>query len=253
MLLLVAAMPETERTVANIAHQLGTTVSTTYHLLNTLVDEKFLARDDSRRYQLGIHIGVLSTAYQGQTSPPAALVLPLKSIADATGESVYLSMWRDGNIEIQAQLTGHHAVRVADLRPGFHSNAHARASGKVLLAFTEPNVRERYLSTHPLAALTPHTITDMKHLIGELTDVLERGYATEEEEFAEGVACIAVPVLTYGFLQGAYTVSAPVERYRSLWEEYLGHLQSGARQADLGLLDPPPAISSQKSLPCLSG
>lgn len=231
-LLLIAGLPETERTVVNIARRLGATVPTTYHLLNTLVDAKFLARDDSRRYQLGVYIGALSTAYQGQTSPPASLVIPLESIAESTGESVYLSIWRDGNIEIQAQLTGHHAVQVANLRPGFHGGAHARASGKILLAFAEPNVRERYLSTHPIDVLTPRTITNPKRLAAELDRVRNQGYATEEEEFAEGVACIAVPVVTAGFLLGAYTVSAPIERYRSSWPEYLDRLRAGASQAD---------------------
>jgi DNA-binding IclR family transcriptional regulator len=230
-LLLIAGLPETERTVVNIAHRLGATVPTTYHLLNTLVDAKFLARDDNRRYQLGIYIGALSTAYQSQTSPPAALMLPLKSITEFTGESVYLSMWRDGNIEIQAQLTGHHAVQVANLRPGFHGGAHARASGKILLAFAEPNVRERYLSIHPLDALTPRTITDPERLTAELDRVRRQGYATEEEEFAEGVACIAVPVLVDSFLLGAYTISAPVERYRSSRPAYLDRLRAGADQA----------------------
>lgn len=230
-LMLIAALPESERTVANIAKGLSATVPTTYHLLNTLVDAKFLTRDEGKRYQFGVHVGVLAAAYESQTLPPTALVVPLHELITATGETAYLSVWRDGNIEIQAQLTGHHAVQVAKLQPGFHTDAHARASGKVLLAFADSNVRERYFSTHELRRLTGKTITDIDLLRTELENVRTRGYATEEQEFSEGVACVAVPVLSDRYLVGAYTISAPFERYVHSKKDYLKALIAAAEHA----------------------
>jgi DNA-binding IclR family transcriptional regulator len=228
--MLVAALPEEERNVRVIARELGTSTPTTYHLLNTLVDAKLLTRDDQKRYQLGTHIGVLAAAYERQRVVPSELVVPLQRLSVATGEGAYLSVWRDGSIEIAAHLNGTHAVQVANLQPGFHNAAHARASGKVLLAFAEPAIRERYLGTHALEPLTPKTITDLPRLEHELNRVRRLGYATEEQEFALGVACIAVPVFDHDYLVGAYTISSPYDRYKSAKARYLGALRQAAAE-----------------------
>jgi IclR family transcriptional regulator, acetate operon repressor len=245
-LTLIASLAEEERTIANIAKHLGTTKATTYHLLNTLVDAKYLSRDAAKRYQFGLGVGVLAAAYEKQTSQPFELILPLRWLADVTGETAYFGVWRDGNIEISARATGHLAVQVANLQPGFHSDAHARASGKVLLAYVEENMRQRYLATHPLRACTPHTITDLSRLMIELNLVRSQGYGTEVEEFAEGVACMAVPLMAHGHLIGAYTVSVPIERYRSQQAFYLDNLRTAAQQAesDVGSLEEPDTVAA---------
>ena len=59
----VAAQPH-GATAKEVALASRLTLPTTYHLLNTLVDEGLLARDRSRhRYGLGPAAGVLAQAY----------------------------------------------------------------------------------------------------------------------------------------------------------------------------------------------
>lgn len=228
LLMLMASLPEHERSASRMAAELGTSVPTVYHLLNTLVDAKLLARDERKQYRFGLAVGVLATAYGRQAVPPPELLAPLRKIIDDTGESAYLSGWRDGSLVVLAHLAGTHAVQVTKL-PGFRGAANARASGKVLLAFTDPAERDRYVATHPLERLTPHTITDVDAFDQELCTVARQGYATEIEEFALGVACISVPIWSTGILIGAYTISAPVHRYQDNRERYLACLRQAAR------------------------
>lgn len=232
LLMLIASLPEHERSVGRMASELGTSVPTIYHLLNTLVDAKLLARDERKRYRLGLAVGVLSAAYAQQAAPPPELLLPLKQIIDATGESAYLSAWRNGGPVVLAHLAGTHAVQVTNLHPGFQGAANARASGKVLLAFAEDAERDRYVAIHPLQSLTPRTITDSAVFARELRLVVKNGFATEVEEFSAGVACIAVPIWSSGILIGAYTISAPVERYRQNKDRYLACLREAAKLPD---------------------
>jgi IclR family transcriptional regulator, acetate operon repressor len=232
LLMLIAALPEPERTPTRMAAELGTSVPTVHHLLNTLVDAKLLVRDELRQYRFGLAMEVLSVAYAQQTVPPPELVAPLRRIIDETGESAYLSAWRTGNPVVLARLEGTHAVQVTNLRPGYRGAANARASGKVLLAFTEPEDRERYLAMHPLVAATERSITDPDEFARQLEQVAREGYATELEEFSPGVACVAVPVHSNGVLVGAYTISAPVERYRKRHREYLDCLRSVVAELD---------------------
>jgi DNA-binding IclR family transcriptional regulator len=93
--------------------------------------------------------------------------------------------------------------------------AHARASGKLLLAFATPAEREAYLRSHTLEPLTPRTVVDPKKLSAELDLASRRGYALDMEEFREDVRCVAAPVLQGEAAIAAYTISAPANRFRS--------------------------------------
>lgn len=233
LLHLIASTPEHERTVKELAAKMGTSLPSMYHLVNTLVDARLLTRDRRRLYHLGLGIGTLANAYYQQSQPPEELLDPLQSIIEATGETVYLSGLVRGELEVLAERAGTRAVRVTDLKPGYRGAAHARASGKVLLAFSETSERNRYLGALPLRALTPQTITDVPRLFEELDDVRRHGYATEVEEFTEGVACCAVPILDDGILLAAYTLAAPVERYRTSKDEYISVLKAAAESVVL--------------------
>jgi DNA-binding IclR family transcriptional regulator len=121
-----------------------------------------------------------------------------------------------------------------ELGAGFRGAAHARAAGKVLLAFGTEEQRERYFATSKLEAITPHTITDKEMLISELARVHDNQYGEEHEEFCEGVGCLSVPILANGDLLGAYTISAPIGRLLIQRVEYLEVLRSAAEAASAG-------------------
>jgi len=233
LLHLIASIPEHERTAKDLAAAMGTPLPSMYHLLNTLVDARLLTRDRRRLYHLGLGIGTLANAYYRQSQPPLELLDPLHAIISATGETAYLGGLVRGELEIFAEMAGTRAVRVTDLKPGYRGAAHARASGKVLLAFSDLKERNHYLGGHSLQALTPNTITDVTQLLAELDLVREQGYATEVEEFTEGVACCAVPILDDGILLAAYTLAAPVERYRTSKDEFVAVLKAAAESAVL--------------------
>lgn len=232
LLMLIATLPEPERSVRRLADELGTSVPTVYHLLNTLTDAELLVRDEHKRYRLGLAMEVLSLAYAQQTVPPPELLAPLRWIIDTTGESAYLTAWRGGDPVVLARLSGTHAVQVTNLRPGYGDAVNARASGKVLLANASRDDRERYLAVHPLTAVTERTITDPDLFTRELERVAADGYATEEEEFSPGVACVSVPVHLGGRLVGSYTISAPVDRYRRNRDEFLACLREARAMLD---------------------
>lgn len=231
LLALVASTPEDQRTAARIARALGKPLPTVYHLLSTLVDARLLARDTNGCYHLGSAVGVLADAYQRQAVPHPELLSRLTDLAGETQESAYLSAWRQGDISILAAREGTRAVRVASLRIGYYENAHARASGKVLLAFTDPADRVAYLAHHPLRPVTPRTIVDAGRFAEELEAVRLQGFATELEEFTDGVCCLSVPVLAQDRLLAAYTISAPRGRFDESFSSYLDSLVRAASSA----------------------
>jgi IclR family acetate operon transcriptional repressor len=212
-LLLFVAEGVDGQTAKACADALSLPPATTHHLLSTLVDERLLSKDAKRRYHLGPKVGVLADSFQRQMLPPDYLLTPLRHLAEITAETAHLCAWRHGQVVVLASIEGVQAVRVASLHTGVNGDAHARASGKLLLALATPAVREAYLARHPLERRTERTTVDRAELEHELEQIRERGYAIDDEEFAPGVACVSAPITAGAAVIGAYSVSAPLARF----------------------------------------
>jgi IclR family transcriptional regulator, acetate operon repressor len=221
-------------TAKEIAQSLKLPLPTAYHLLGTLVAEGLLTKDSQRRYQLGPQLGVLTDAYARQFTPADHLVAPLYRLAAATGETAYVATWRNDRIAVLASVEGRNAVRVSGVHIGVVEQAHARASGKLLLAFAPERVRHAYLLAFPLTRVTSRTIVDRDAFDRTLDDVRRDGFAVDEEEFREGVACAAAPVLDNGAIAAAYSLSAPAEIFRRTRESLIAHLCDAAAEAGRG-------------------
>lgn len=192
---------------------------TTYHLLNTLVDQGLLAKDVRRHYVLGPGAAILAQAYLRGSSVPETLLSALREVASRTGETAYLADWGEYEIRVLGSVEGSNMVRVAEVASGRYEDAHARANGKVLLAYAWPEVRSSYLERHPISRRTANTICDPADLTRELALVRERGYAYDEQEFCEGVCCVAVPVIRDRGIVAALGLSVPAERFEKTREQ----------------------------------
>jgi IclR family transcriptional regulator, acetate operon repressor len=238
-LLLFVAEGTDGRTARACADEFGLPLATTHHLLTTLVAERLLTKDAKRRYQLGPKVGALADAFERQMLPAEYLLEPLRHLADVTAETAHLCAWRHGEVVALASFEGSQAVRVSSVHTGLEGFAHARASGKVLLALASQATRDRYLATHPLEPLTSRTITDRAELEQEMAWIREHGYAIDDEEFAAGVACVAAPIRIGSAAIGAYSVSVPLARFRErrqwLIEAVRSAGQAGADAAPLEL------------------
>jgi len=98
--------------------------------------------------------------------------------------------------------------RVGDPRP-----AHCTAIGKALLANLPEAELKTFLEAGEFRSLTPKTITAAAILELELARVREQGYAVDDEEFAQGMRCLAAPVRNFtGQVVAAIGISGPVWR-----------------------------------------
>jgi IclR family transcriptional regulator, acetate operon repressor len=211
-LLMLIASGATGGTAKELARAAGIATPTTHHLLSTLVHERMLAKESTARYVLGTKVAVLADALERAVTTPEYLLEPLRQLAATTGETSYVCSWRGGDIRVQASIEGHHPVRVS-LPPAPYTDAHARATGKLLLAMTSEEARRGYLAAHPLRALTPRTITDPTRLEAEFEQIRGNGYAVDEEQFQPGVSCVAAPVIDEGVAVAAYSISVPSPRF----------------------------------------
>jgi IclR family transcriptional regulator, acetate operon repressor len=160
---------------------------------------------------------------------PGGLQPLARAVASRTGETAYVAARQGDALTLLCSVPGHHAVGVANSVVGPVADGHARASGKLLLALAPEDVREAYLATHPLRRMTRTTITSRARLLEEFERIRGAGYAVDEEEFDEGVCCVAAPLENGAPI--AVALSAPRERFDSNREEYIAAVKETARQA----------------------
>jgi IclR family transcriptional regulator, acetate operon repressor len=218
-LLLWVASQEHGASVKEISESQGLGLPTTYHIINTLLDQGFLSRNGQRRYVLGESAAILAQAYLRTSHASERLIAGLRELAVRTHETVYLADWGDRDIRVRASVESSQVVRVGEVPSGTYEHGHARANGKVLLACASEEVRRDYLSRHPLVPLTPNTITNEVELAKELERIRRRGLAYDAEEYAMGVSCMAAPLLLNGEVIASYGISVPTERFKRTKKE----------------------------------
>ena len=198
-----------------IVERLGLPKSSAHALLRTMEDRGYLTLDPhAREYRLGSRIWELAQAAHHGIEDLRTLIKPLMDgVMERTGETVQLARL-EGTDAVYLELSeSPHAMKLTS-RVGARLPAHASAIGKSLLASLEPEEARRRLAAADLPRLTPRTITDPDELLGELERVRRQGYSVDNEEFATGLRCIAMPVRdATGRAVGAMSVSMPTPRY----------------------------------------
>ena len=209
---------------ADVVSATGLPRQACYHILHTLVTSGALTRSGSGRYVLGLRIGSLVEGFGRHLAPPEYLAPVVRRLAEETGETAYASGWWSGEIVTMVTARGTNSVQAMELARGTYSDAHARASGKLLLAYSDDPVRDDYLAHHKLGRRTATTITTLAALKKNFEQIRARGYATDMEEFSAGLCCLAVGI---GGERPRYavTVAAPSERFAQKFDSYLAAMR----------------------------
>jgi IclR family KDG regulon transcriptional repressor len=208
-----------------IVDGLGLPKSSGHALLLTMHDRKYIALDpETKEYRLGNRIWELAQSNHGIEDLRTLMKPLMDRLVGRTEETVQLAVL-DGVDAVYLGLSeSPHPVKLTS-KPGARLPAHTSAIGKSLLASLDPEEVERRLGTKPLEKLTEHTKADPAELIAELERVRERGYSVDDEEFAIGLRCMAMPVRdATGRVVAAMSVSVPTPRYSS-------EVSANARQA----------------------
>ena len=191
---------------------LSVSLPTAYHLLNSLASEGLLAREGDR-YMLGPMASLVADGVGYDMRAPDRQIAALRGLVNQTGETAYLSAWRDGELRILSVIEGTREVRVSGLVVGYSRDLHARTSARVLLAFAEPQFRHQRLSTLRMRRLTPSTITSREELRRELKRIRSTGIAIGRDEYVTGLTAASVPISENDAVVAAITVAAPSQRF----------------------------------------
>jgi DNA-binding IclR family transcriptional regulator len=180
------------RSVAAVARDLGIPVATAHRQVHSLVAEGYLARHVRGFHIAGPRLLSLLSRFDDKQIIANAAAPVLHQLAADVGCVVQL-----GTLETEMVTYRIKTGAGADglfTRVGMQLEAYCSGIGKVLLAGLPDREREHYLTGGPFPALTPRTIIQPEALRAELARVREQGYAVDDEEAAEGLYCISVPI-----------------------------------------------------------
>jgi DNA-binding IclR family transcriptional regulator len=198
--------------VTDLADRLGLAKATVYGLLRALEAHQLVEQDaETGKYRLGPALLQLGNAFLDNHELRAKSLLWAESLATRAQEAVLVGVLYGSNV-----LVVHHVFRpdnsVQLLEVGAAIPWHACALGKSIVAYLDPEEREKLLD-EPLTRLTGHTLTDRPQLEEELSRVPRDGIAIEDQEAIVGDAGVAAPVFdNQGAVVGAIGVTGPVER-----------------------------------------
>jgi DNA-binding IclR family transcriptional regulator len=167
--------------------------STVHGIVKSLQTHGLVSKEPhGQRYMLGPTLLQLSNVYLDTLDVRARAMRWTGDLSERTGLAVRLG------VEFFDQvIVIHHEPRPDGSRQmpetGLTIPAHASALGKVLMAY-QPDFRDAVLAGAPLRSLTGETLVEPGDLDKALAEVLDKGYAVEDEEAVLGEASIAVPV-----------------------------------------------------------
>lgn len=198
-----------ELRVSDVAKNAGIGQSTASRFLATLEALAFVERDPvSSLYRLGPALITLAGVAVNQHPVHREARQAAQNLAASIGLGANVAIRRGASLFYLCNFEGRLAPRSFTLM-GQGNPLHATGLGKCLLLGLTPAER-RELLPDP-RRYTPATIIDHDELDQVLDQVVERGYAVENEELALGRACVAAPIRDRsGDVAAAISASGPL-------------------------------------------
>jgi DNA-binding IclR family transcriptional regulator len=193
--------------VTELADHLGVNKGTASRMVQTLAKYGYVEKaPDKRRYQLGPMVVKLSRSVINRMPLRETAKPYLRRLVELTGECAHLAIYAQGQALYIDQVESSATLRVnADV--GHMAPLHCTALGKALLAFGKIPLPDS------LEKRTPNTIVTHKAMTDELEQIRRLGYAVDDEEYDQGVRCIAAPIFDFREkVVGAVGISGPAAR-----------------------------------------
>jgi IclR family transcriptional regulator, KDG regulon repressor len=211
-LLQLFAQSERGLTAKQVTKLSGLPFSTVHRFLVNLETAGYLNCSGEGVYYLGVACFEVGQAAVGQLDIRRLSLPYLQELNQQTRETIHLTV-RHGLFAVYVEkLDSPEQLRIHS-RIGASVPLYCTAVGKVMLAFTPQEEREKLLRQLELKRLTPNTVSNMQELRTEIYRVQKNGYACDLEEHELHIRCIAAPIWDHtGGIHASLSITAPMVR-----------------------------------------
>ncbi|WP_345800787.1 IclR family transcriptional regulator [Microbacterium sp. AZCO] len=182
----------TVQTASEIGRRAGLPSSTAHRVVDELVREGLLERDDEHRVRLGLRLWELALRGSRALRLRQAALPHMERIQARVREHTQLAVLEQDSALFLERLShpeaGANITRIAGRLP-----LHASSSGLVLLAYADAEVQERVLAG-PLPALATETVVDAAALRRTLAEVRRQGFVVARGTVEAVSTGVAVPL-----------------------------------------------------------
>jgi DNA-binding IclR family transcriptional regulator len=212
---------------AQLSRSLRLTRTAAARLLATLHARGFVSRDATGLYQLGAVL-----AWLGQRTQPlirAAALPAMERLSRQTGETIVLWILDGPGAVATDQVVGDINLVRVQYPVGSRAPLHVASSGRILLAFQDPDVVERAIRAAP----EPEALREL------LAEARRLGYSVSQGELQPDVHGVAAPILgPGGRAVAALALIAPGVRAPAV-ETHVGGLLETVREIGEALRNEP--------------
>lgn len=234
--------------IKEVAFGVGLQLPTAYHLVNTLLYDGYLERDDARL----LRPGRLPGSLDGRVD--VAVRRALGRAAYAVDDVAVLACPADAETPAaEARVTATAEVPGAASARHYPANStglmHLLAVGRVILAHQQPDVADETIALTRRAASMRGELFDEAELRDSLAEIAERRYGVL---VSEGHACVATPIFRpTGELFGAVAVVVEPRRLQRGHDHLVTAASIAAREAKT-TLHPNQTTTANKEATCTS-
>src|SRR5207248_3109290 len=149
------------------------------------------------RYGLGVKLLELGAVLRESLNVVQLCNAAMDAVAAASGETVLLVTvdWERREVLLVARRNSPHPLAVGSLFGRPQPIPPGGAMGKALLAGLAPDELGKVVDGLSLVPTTPKTPIERRVLLRQVAQARGVGYASEQDEFIEGGAGVAVPVI----------------------------------------------------------
>lgn len=199
--------------MTEIVRASGLTKPTAHRITGMLAEMGFIERDTLKRgFIEGPRLIALSLATLGAAAPRTLRHTILRSISEQIGETCNFGILVGSEVLYLDRVEAKWPLGLR-LEAGSRVPAHCTAIGKLLLSQLPPRERQQTIAAMPLARYTGRSLIDPQHLAEALDRIAATRIGIDDQEFIDGVVCVAVPVAAdNGQVIGGIAISAPEAR-----------------------------------------
>ncbi len=202
-----------DRSLSDLARELGLAKSTVHGILETLESEGLVERDpESGKFHLGVRLIELGNRAQLGLDICRIAAPFLHGLNREFDETVHLTILdRDevlyiDCIESQQRLRTYSVI-------GVRAPLYCTSVGKAIMAFLPEAEIRRIAAEKSIAPITAHTITSVECLLADLAGVRARGWSIDDREHEDHLRCVGAPIRdARGGVFAAISLSGPAER-----------------------------------------
>ncbi|MEL6681344.1 MAG: IclR family transcriptional regulator [Pseudomonadota bacterium] len=186
---------------------------TLYRFVQTLTNQQMLAYDPDRQtYAPGVRLVRLAHVAWEQSTLASVARPHVDALSAAVGETVHLAQLDNAQVLYIDKRNAGKPVQMYS-QAGKVGPAYCTGVGKVMLAFTDPEIADKAIDQQSFHVFTPQTLASPAALRDELRKINANGYGFDREEHEPGIICVAVPILSdSGRVLGALSVTSTTSR-----------------------------------------